>query len=322
MKISFITFMVLPIALSATSIKEILSKGEKTLDKISYSDFDDYGKCKGEIDVKTNKEIDKLASCTKFLGNIRVTMTNIKEISLGSLSTLKGSILVVGNYALKKIDFSGLQSIEGNIYIGANYQLESVDFKNLKSANKVAFKHNFELNDVNLNVLSKCKDLSITGSSIQNLTVDNLKKIKDDIKFSKNSKLISLNFGSLDSIGGDLEFGINKNSRDLKVNLENLKNVSGGVTLRGLSEIKLTSLTSIGSSLLVRNNKLANLDFPELTSVGQGICVSRNSNLVVFNHGKLNSVNQGGILISHNQKLKNKKKYFKSLEIYLSSIEK
>ncbi|OMJ14336.1 hypothetical protein AYI69_g8638 [Smittium culicis] len=223
-------------------------------------------------------------------------MTNIKEVSLKSLKNLEGSILVVGNSALKKLDFSGLKTVEGSIYIGANYQLNSVDFSNLESSYKVAFKHNFELINVKLTNLSKCKDLSITGSSIEDLTVDSLTKIEGDLKFSKNTKLSRLYFNSLKSIDGDLEFGTNEKTRGLEAKLEKLETVKGGVTLRGLNEINLNSLKSIGSSLLVRDNHIKSLTLPKLESVEQGICVSRNQNLENLIYENLNKVTNGGIL--------------------------
>ncbi|OMJ07352.1 Meiotic expression up-regulated protein 10 [Smittium culicis] len=265
MKISLITFIALPIALSATSIKEILSKGKKTLVENNHSQNNGSNRCLGDIDVKKD-EINKLNSCTSYQGNIKIILTDIEEVSLKSLKNLEGSILVVGNSALKKLDFSGLKTVIGSIYIGANYQLNFVDFSNLESSYKVAFKHNFELNNVKLTNLSECKDLSITGSSIQDISVSRLTKIEGDLKFSKNTKLSRLNFNSLKSIGGDLEFGTNKKSSSLEAKLEKLETVKGGVTLRGLYEINLNSLKSIGSSLLVRDNDIKSLKLPKLES--------------------------------------------------------
>ncbi|SEM54914.1 Receptor L domain-containing protein [Candidatus Frackibacter sp. WG12] len=133
------------------------------------------------------------------------SLDNLKEINMPNLKTIKGELHVARNFKLKQINFHQLKEIQGsngngiNIeyndnleginlprlqYVGGyiniheNYDLKELDFSHLKKVNKFLDLISCNnINYLNLKSLKKVGGLTINGTKIDTLQLNNLKSV-------------------------------------------------------------------------------------------------------------------------------------------------
>ncbi|OMJ22185.1 Meiotic expression up-regulated protein 10 [Smittium culicis] len=327
MKLSIVALSLLPIAISASSIKQVLSKIRGKLPKgllngAKNSRNPNRIVCGGDWEVDSQLKIDQLNTCAAFDGNISITNSSLESVSLTKIQSITGSLMVAGNAGLKTFSFDSLTTVGEDIYISTNYLLQSVSFSELTGAGNVTLEQNFELGSVNLAKLKSSNDLSITDSSLKAIELQNLSSISGKLDISKNLGLLSVRFRSLVKIDGDLEININNQFNNLTAQMNSLTTIGGGATIRGLSSLILKSLSSIKSSLFIRDNSFTSLNLPALQSVNEGIHISRNAQLNSLNLSKLSTVSSGSIQVINNISLNNiGQNFFKSLTSVTGDVE-
>ncbi|OMJ16635.1 Meiotic expression up-regulated protein 10 [Smittium culicis] len=327
MKLSIIALSVLPIAISAANIKQVLAKINSKLPKRALKATKSSGKpnqivCGGDWEVDSQIKIDQLNTCASFDGNISITKSSLENVNLTKIQSITGSLMVAGNAGLKTISFDSLNTVGEDIYISSNFLLQTVSFSELTSAGNVTLEQNFELGSANLAKLKSSNDLSITDSSLKAIELRELNSLGGKLKLSKNLGLLSVKLRSLVNIDGDLEININNQYNNLTVQMNSLTTIGGGTIFRGLSSLKLKSLSSIKSSLFIRDNTFTSLNLPALQSVNEGIHISRNLQLNSLNLSKLSTVSSGSIQVINNVSLNNiGQNFFKSLTSVTGDVE-
>ena len=177
------------------------------------------------------------------------------------------------NNSLGEFSLSTLSSVAGDVNFQGN-QITSFNLLNLEHAGSLNFQNN--------------QFTTIGGNNFDML------ETVGSIDFSHNSYLVSVTFGELSTVSGDINFGgCTSMTTFIASNLQNI----GSLNLNGLSlhTLDLSSLQSVSDSLQLQNNQLQEVDLSALTEAGHINLSNNGESLTVVELGALRYIRSGSL---------------------------
>lgn len=240
-----------------------------------------------------------LASCSTFSGSIAIATGTTDDIVLNGVKKITGNLIASSNSNMRRVSADSLETIDGDFQLDGLTRLVGVDMPKLKSVDSIKF-----------NALPNLQQLGFTGEinkagrvDIQNTALRSLKGINieqvDQVTIANNGYIdeVSMKLGNV-SKALDISF----NNQNVKVNLPNLiwarnltfrfcgsvavpslqtVNGSFGLYNNGFDSFAASNLTNVGSALVVvANNQLSNITFPQLTKITDNLQIANNSKLI------------------------------------------
>ncbi|KAI5467123.1 hypothetical protein BGZ63DRAFT_335865, partial [Mariannaea sp. PMI_226] len=239
------------ISLTSTTINSITDTFElQGLEKLSTLEFSSL-KSVGDITMIKLPQLSSLNFGTEGvtkMDSIRISDTFISDLSGLSVATVQ-NLQIDNNKQITKFD-SDLVNITGTLIINNNGNDFQVTMKKLRLAGE------FQISNVksfSVPILAKLtKSLKFdSNDELTSFSAPNITEIADDVSFINNKKLVNISMPLLEDLTGG--FTIQNNTAMKSIDgFESLKNVTGGIILRGsFSKVKLPSLEAVEGSVTV-----------------------------------------------------------------------
>lgn len=223
-------------------------------------------------------------------------LSTVGTLSLKALAQLDKLLLTTGLTSAESVVIAdtGLSSLEGidayelkNFDVNNNPNIEKIKSDLKKVSGLLSISYNSQDVDVALDQLTSVSDLnlqaiksfsaknltsvngtlSLIGTSVKDLQLDNVQQIQKSLDITENSNLEKLNFTKLNQIGGALTIGDNDKLKSFD-SFPKLTQVGGSVNLTGAFD---------------------DGNFPELKRVAGGFTLESDGDLTCDSFQKLNS---------------------------------
>ena len=259
-------------------------------------------RCNSDAEINAQADADNYATCTSIKGDVLIGSDAANTISLNGPRSITGSFRAANATKLFSIGSTSLESIGGTFELNGIEQLSTLTFSKLTSVGDIKWTALGRLGELTFpSIISSAKSVVITNTFLRNLDGINLDTVAT-LDISNNPRLtkVSTQVTSISSL-----INIAANSDDLEVELPNLI-WAKEMTFRNLSKVSIPSLSVVNGSLgfyatymeslsapnlttvgnfgsaqgslsLVANEKITNLTFPRLTSIGGAALIANNS---------------------------------------------
>ena len=181
--------------------------------------------------------------------------TAIASIALKNLTQLNGNITIFGNRSLKEIEVNNL-TMAGNLEIKDNPLLEKIEANSLIKAEDLEITHNDQLTALGLPILSDLKSLTLRGSRVSVLNLENLQDRTEPTSFfiNGNNSLAEVYFGNM-TRATHVRFENYSSLTDLPIN--NISKIEGSlyvVNCVNISDINIENVSEVSDIHLFGNN--------------------------------------------------------------------
>ncbi len=271
----------------------------------------------GNVVLNNQAELDAFAishaGCTSFTGNLEIKDTQLKDITdlsaLTNLDTIWGDLIFT--YLRQPIDLNALSNLK---YVSGALSITECDslpsLEGLNNLTEIGGEFTIYRCD-SLESLAGLDNLTTIGSTrifdSKKLSVlsgvPNLTRCLGDFKL-ENSRVTDLTgLEALETIGGGLTLNYNYLLTSFN-GLTNLDSILGRFYITKNNKLTTTqgvvALRSIGSLEILRNDKLAMIDFPTLSYVKSSITVEDSDSIKNFLPGMPSLIELNGYLQVYN----------------------
>ncbi|KAI2640257.1 GPI-anchored cell wall organization protein ecm33 [Xylaria nigripes] len=225
--------------------------------------------CKDDpVEIKSQSDATQIADCDKIDHDLVLDVSAGPSIDFsGSLSAIKGSLIVKNNGLIQSLASESLQSI------GGSFQLT-----NLTALNSLSFPHLNEVGEIDWTTLSKlpeptfgtpgitkAKAVKISDTFIESIAGINVEKL-NDMDINNNHRLTSFST-SIKTLSNILR--INDNGLNLTMEMPNLEWIAN-MTIANVSSFSVPSLSAVNGSMRFDSNYFSTFLAPNLTEIQQG----------------------------------------------------
>ncbi|KAF5101897.1 hypothetical protein D0Z03_000516 [Geotrichum reessii] len=253
--------------------------------------------CSSSLTVSSQSDLDGIASCSLFKGDI-VFEGNLGTALIKGIQSIDGDLIVKNITTLSAITATDLVNITGAFTLEILQSLSTVSFPKLKSAGDITFVTLNALETFQLDSgITTAKSLIISDTTIKSLAGISLITV-DTLNINNNKFLTTLNF-NLQSVSNILEFS--STGSNVELTFPYLK-WANNMTFRDVSSISLPNVTAINSTLSFTNNSFTSLSVPKLSKIGGSLAVISNNKLTNASFPKLETIG-GGFEVANNTKL-------------------
>ncbi|KAI0389606.1 GPI-anchored cell wall organization protein ecm33 [Xylariaceae sp. FL0594] len=258
--------------------------------------------CKDDpVKINNQADADQISKCKSVDNDIVLDANAGPAIDLGgSLTEIKGSLIVKSNGYIQTLQSSSLQTI-GNIFQLQNVTtLNSVIFPKLGEVGSIDWSTLPRLPEPTFGTpgITKANSVSIQDTFIQNLNGINVQEVTD-LMLANNRRLTKFS-SSIKTLSNVMV--ISANGLDLDVEVPNLQWIAN-MTIANVSSFSIPSLHTVNGSMrfdsnyfdsfiapnltefqdgdlsFVSNPKLTNISFPQLEKIGGGMTIANNTQL-------------------------------------------
>jgi hypothetical protein len=173
--------------------------------------------CSGQATIASQADLDAIASCTTYTGNIVIDGSKVQSLQMNGVQTVTGDLTVKNNEAMSSFSAPALQSVQGQLEISNQVHLETFQAPKLQTASSLTMTVLPQLMDLSfLNTINGLKQLSLTDTramTIQNSNVNGLQQLT----LTNNKNLTSIQFPGLIEVDGEIFITANGASCSLEV---------------------------------------------------------------------------------------------------------
>jgi hypothetical protein len=267
-----------------------------------------------QVEINSTSDASTLASsCKTFTGNIVIGKGASGTIDFNGLTQLKGDLIAEDNANLNTLSGS-INSISGTFRLHNLIGLSGLKFEKLTSVDSIDWATLSALDTLDFGTtgLQSAKSIVIGDTFLSSLAGINVTSLEVlNINNCRRLQAIDLPLGNLSST---FDLQANGAANNLNVTLNNLKWIAN-MSVQDTEKFLVPSLETVNGSLrfdqnlfqtftapnltsiqsgdisFVSNNKLTNLSFPQLTTMGGGLLIANNTLLdSIDGFNKLKSV--------------------------------
>ncbi|CDO51444.1 hypothetical protein DV495_001148 [Geotrichum candidum] len=253
--------------------------------------------CRDTLTASSQADLDTIASCTNFEGDI-ILASPIESANIRGVTSISGSLVARNVSSLQTLSAPNLRNISESLSLEILRSLNTVTLPRLAEVGDISLVTLNALNGVSLeDGITKAKSLIISDTTIRSLDGLDLRTV-DTLNINNNRFLTTLNF-NLESVSNILDFSSTGNN--VEVNFPFLV-WANNITLRDINSVSLPNVTKINSTLSFTNNTIESISLPKLKDVGGSLAIVSNSQLVNATFPKLESIG-GAFLVVNNTEL-------------------
>ncbi|KAI9488631.1 hypothetical protein BDB00DRAFT_887253 [Zychaea mexicana] len=256
------------------------------------------GSCSGDVQVKSQADLDPLKPCKKYTGSIVIDKTAANDLKLPGVMQIDGEINIHDNNALTRLSFPHLQAVN-SLKLENNRALNKLDLSALTTVHSLEVAVHPALPEISFPAgLSQMSRVTISDTTVTR--IDGLKIDKaDEIVIDNNIYLRTLDVGNLTEVTKSMS--ISANSPDLTLDVSHLHALQQG-SFRNLAGISMGSLDKVSGDLSFISNKFTSLELPKVTDVGGTFTLSNNNNLEKLSVPELRHLG-GALSVGNNTRL-------------------
>ncbi|PRT56986.1 Cell wall protein ECM33 [Wickerhamiella sorbophila] len=254
--------------------------------------------CNTSLNVTGQADLDKVAGCQKFNGDITIQSAGANLIFNG-IQELDGSLTAVNLTDLASISAPQLTSISDDLELAILQSLSTLSMPALTKVGSISFRTLPALREMQFNKgVQEASNVLITDTQLNSLDGLNLSQV-DNFNINNNRFISDITVG-VTSVTNLLD--ISFNAAKVNVSLPNLE-WANNATFQFCSSVDLPSLKKVNLSMGFINNTIYGINLPQLTEIGQSFAIVSNSKLSNTSAPQLGRIG-GGFQIANNTNLK------------------
>ncbi|ANZ76757.1 BA75_03349T0 [Komagataella pastoris] len=260
-------------------------------------------KCsKPEHIIRNEGDMMQLGDCSTIEGDIVVDGYIDTVLDLGATKDVWGDIKIQNSSNVARVEGFELERIGGSTSFQSLTALSTIRLPRLKTMQSINWQvlpilssvsFNSEVSSLETIIISDTALTQFTGFHTQSLKVLNI----------NNNRYMELVESDVEEITGELS--ITSNAKNVQISLPNLKNaknitvrdaesvdlrnlenvaVSAGFIENSFKELHLPKLQHVGGTFgIMKNERVENLEFPELSEIEGGLIITNNTNIHSIN---------------------------------------
>ncbi|KAI0420656.1 hypothetical protein F5X98DRAFT_13431 [Xylaria grammica] len=259
--------------------------------------------CKDDpVEINSQADATQAAECTTITHDLVLATSAGPDIDLGgSLTEIKGSLIVKNNGLIQSLSSSSLETIGGAFQLNNVTSLASLVFPALGEVGSIDWTTLSSLQEPTFGTpgITKAESVVVADTFVANLDGLNIQNVKDmninnnrrlskfstSIKTLSNAMYVTANALNMSMEMPNLEWIANMTIANVSTfSVPSLKAVNGSMRFDSnyFTEFLAANLTKIQSGDLsfVSNPQLTNISIPQLESVGGGVTIANNTELV------------------------------------------
>ncbi|KAH8693142.1 GPI-anchored cell wall organization protein Ecm33 [Talaromyces proteolyticus] len=248
--------------------------------------------------ISSQSDADALQGCQKISGDIAIQSSVQTPLTFSGIQSVSGSFTAAGATNISSISAPSLTSIGDEFSLKQVNQLTSLSFPKLTSVGSITFVTlpNLQLLGFN-DGINSAGSVSITDTGLTSLQGIELDSV-GNFDLTANTALVEVNVNNIKNISGLLT--ISSNNNKLVIDFPNLVSAQN-MSFMNSSTISVPSLANLTGSLGLFGNYISNFSAPNLTTCDD-LSFDSNGELSKINLPKLETLS-GGLSISNNGKL-------------------
>ncbi|KAK9466313.1 hypothetical protein V1512DRAFT_264349 [Lipomyces arxii] len=249
-----------------------------------------------EVTITTQADLDNLASCSTFGGNIILAET-LGSAALNGIQEIMGNLVCSNNTQIASISAPQLTTIGGAFTLNGLTILTDLVFPVLETVGSINWITLPAVSQLTFtNGVTNCSNVLISDTDLTTLDGINLSSVSN-LQINNNLNLDEITMG-LTSISYQADISYNGNTAVAFPDLLWAHNL----TLQGISSISTPMMSVVNASYLLISNDFESFSAPNLTSVG-GVAIEKNQDLRRISFPQLTTVGAAGIEIANNTDL-------------------
>lgn len=245
-------------------------------------------------------DLDKYASCEALVGDLTIGGDSLSVAYLNNVKAIYGSLNIIGATQLTSFTANSLGSISGEFKLQGLTILSTLALPALSAVDSINFITLPALDSIQLNTgITSITSLYISDTSLE--TIDGFDVTSLNTFNVNNNKNLATIDSNLEEVKVALE--VSFNAKTVEVAFDQLK-WANNITFRDVSSVSLSKLQAVNASLGFINTSLSQIDLSSLTTVGGSLAVVSNEDLEELELSNLTSI-AGGFEIANNTKLSN-----------------
>ncbi len=264
----------------------------------------------GDLNITDNSVVTNFnnTGCETVSGNFIVANSSATTINLPYIKTIYGVFSVTDNPAsVGDISIPSLTSLGGYILVNNNTGLTSIDLHSLASLNdNFHFTNNQALTTINASSVSSIAGYILVqnSNSLSTVNLHNLQSSNGNFHIVNNPNLASIDTANFSTFGGGYFLvQSNPNLLVLEMKISSITNnlqIDNNASLQSINDPFLTHVS--GYFLIANNNNLTSINLPLLNSANNNFIINDNASLLSVNNPSLTHIS-GYVSINNNVSL-------------------
>jgi len=256
--------------------------------------------CDGpSITITTTEDASQISSCETYDGDVIIASEASGQISLSGVQAISGDLRCTNASQLTAISADRLTQIGGIFDLEELQIMSSLQMGSLIGVNQIKWIALPALQSLNFGAgVNKANQVYISNTGLTDLRGIELELVQA-MDINNNQYLKTINVNALTNVTQGLSFSAN--GMNLEIEFPNLQNAAN-LTFRNVTSISMPSLSEVPGSMGFYSNGFESFSAPNLTSTGNTIAFVDSSKLSNLSFPMLETVG-GGLLLANNSEL-------------------
>lgn len=252
--------------------------------------------CRSDIKVENQADLDAIAACPQFYGNIDITSQGVKPLVLNGVQSVS-SISVVDS-RINSFSAPSLAEVKNGLTFERLTYLYSLNMPNLTKIGSLRLQTLPELRKLGFDKgIESCSEIVVADTYLQSLDGLNASQVTSfNINNNRNIKIINVGLKSVSNM-----LDISFNSDKVNVTFPNLETVNNA-SFRFCGAVNMPQLKAVKERLAFVNNSIREISCPSLQQIGGDMSIVSNSKLETVSFPELSQIN-GALIVANNTQL-------------------
>lgn len=251
------------------------------------------------FEVSSSSDAEQLANCREFQGDVVITEQASGTVQLNGIRAIAGDLRCNNATELTGISADQLNSIGGQFDLERLTILSSLQFGSLSSVNGIKWISLPALQALNFGQgIQRANNVEISDTGLTSLDGIELEAV-GTMNINNNRYLTEVDVNNLGNVTRGLTFAAN--SKDLKISLPNLESAAN-LTFINTSDVSMPSLAEVGGSMGFYYGAFETFSAPNLTKTGNDVAFVSCGSLNNLSCPSLETIG-GGFLLANNTDL-------------------
>jgi len=270
--------------------------------------------CDKSVEIKSDGDASALNNCSTIKGDVTVG-SGVTTISLPSVQTIEGDLIIKGAAGLTSITCPMLRQIEGNFVLQGLTVLDTLSMPELTKVGSISWTTLPALSQLTFTKgVTEASSVLIADTDLKSLSGISLVTVKT-FNINNNNHLTSVDV-ALANVSEALSVEFNGDS--LNCSFPQLVWATN-ITIREAGDVFFPKLAAVNSSIAFIQNSFVSVSFPELEKVGQSFAFNGNTKLTNVTANNLVSIG-GTFQFANNTQFQNLNG-FRSLKTVGGSVD-
>lgn len=243
-------------------------------------------------------QVAQIAACATAVGDVTIYGAGFGNIDLTGTEQFYGNLVISNATQVSAFNAPTLELVSGELTFNGSTILETINLAVLTTVGTLTINACSQLDTLDLTTgITSADNITIADTALTTLEGINVVELKI-FNVNNNKDITTINSG-LQSVTDSL--AISYNAQGVNVTLDQLSSAYN-IYLQDVGALSLSNLTTVNSSLVLDNCQFETLEIKNLTSIGNSLTITDNSDLTDISFPALTAI-KGAFIIENDDSL-------------------